>query len=952
MERKEAVYKGLEFIPIDFEDTSLTSPEYFQITEFPTKLTAGKNVFKLRGHPTNLKPGGVLGVEVLDYNGDPIYHQIVDFIDEDKSRAIAIYIYEETSPGDCTITLVAEAAIIEGAPTPINWQGKANVRWSRTIPVNPNITNISEIIFETPPSVTVEEIVGVQLDRSYPGTGQFPTYNTGTVRYYSSNNQPAIEILGGELTSEMKGGTLTVASPSNPTPAATYTVPSTAYVSTIKKILTTGSALLDTEYTVFSSQSISPHTYGAFDHSAFTIDYEASPVYTATQNSQSFAYIQVSGLDPAAGDVSRIKVFTNNKGTVGTWDLVNDFEIEETEILIENTASLFPDETIGLFTSQSLIDFWEANTYIGNTTTTAPSLVWYTSSLSGGAKIESSTNIANANSVHTFQVKDDYMGIFVKDSAYKVRLDAIGTRSANSNNLDPTLSIYISGSAFNFNSTDFLNQELPVNIGKKVGQLKLSGNSQRVDDKSFSFKSDNNGKGKLIFVVESGDWQLADVHILSDNDSGYTPNYTRIKTPIETTHKLGNQISFKLEYYNADGAGSKQISYIYNKNWQGGNRYIDGDYSLMTGSLYVADSLETGVAISGYPNSGFIRSLSYQGFDAGFPGFLLWSGSAMPGQTSKGVAYSGVGLELYANTESYFRYSTSDDELDIRTTKFFLGHPSSSYLSGSNGLLEISSSNFLVSSSGDVIASSGEFRGTNLADMYLFRNSTVNSNDTLLSTFNATIPAYGSREYVAINLTGSYDSSITSNGPSTFLRLEAGTDLDDHPIGNIRLHPNDSYWTTGNNYQKYGAICIIEVASIHGIFISTVPSDSNHPDAEILFDTVFGVSSAGGKIFTDDMYAGLFKEYTINGVTYPNTMLVTQGTRIVLAQSTFDWKIVALSRIDTGPITVASITLPPVHPTEITGSIISTAAGTFVVSGSGANQHAYCYLNGSWKQLD
>ena len=46
MQRKEAVYKGLEFIPIYFEDTSLTSPEYFQVTEFPTKLTAGKNVFK------------------------------------------------------------------------------------------------------------------------------------------------------------------------------------------------------------------------------------------------------------------------------------------------------------------------------------------------------------------------------------------------------------------------------------------------------------------------------------------------------------------------------------------------------------------------------------------------------------------------------------------------------------------------------------------------------------------------------------------------------------------------------------------------------------------------------------------------------------------------------------------------------------------------------------------
>ncbi len=191
--------------------------------------------------------------------------------------------------------------------------------------------------------------------------------------------------------------------------------------------------------------------------------------------------------------------------------------------------------------------------------------------------------------------------------------------------------------------------------------------------KNLVLKQIETGKGVLFFIIESGDWQIADVHVTSDNDSGYTPNFTRIKTPIETTHKIGNQISFKLEYYNVDGVRSKQVSFVNNLDWEGGNRYIDGDFSLMTGSLYVADSLESGVGISGFPNAGFIRSLGYQGFDAGFPGFLLWSGSALPGQTSKGNPYNGVGLELYANTESYFRYSTSDNEIDIRTTKFFLG---------------------------------------------------------------------------------------------------------------------------------------------------------------------------------------------------------------------------------------------------------------------------------------
>jgi len=52
MKRKEAVYRGLEYIDVYFQDNSATSPDYFQISEFPLRLTAGKNLFKLRGHPT------------------------------------------------------------------------------------------------------------------------------------------------------------------------------------------------------------------------------------------------------------------------------------------------------------------------------------------------------------------------------------------------------------------------------------------------------------------------------------------------------------------------------------------------------------------------------------------------------------------------------------------------------------------------------------------------------------------------------------------------------------------------------------------------------------------------------------------------------------------------------------------------------------------------------------
>jgi hypothetical protein len=703
MKRKEAVYKGLQFTPVYFEDTSLTSPDYFQISEFPIRLTAGKNLFKLRGNPQNLKVGGVLGIEILDYNGDPIYHEVVDYIDEDKSRVIAIYIYEDTSPGDCTITLLSEAVTINNTIVPAEWQNKPNIRWTRSVSVNPNVSNVSEIIFETEPELVVEEIIGVQLDRTYTN-GQFPNYTTGQVRYYLYNNQPAIEISGGTFTSDMSTGTITVATPTNPTPTPNYVVVTTPYVSTIKKILSPTTALLDTEYTVYSSQSISSHTYNAFGYSAFSLSYEATPTYTPTENSQSFAYIQVKGLDPATGDVSRIKVFTNNNGTIGSWDLVNDVELEETEIFVTNTASLYPDQAVGTFVTQSTINtYWTASAYNGFVSATAPTLTWTTASLNNAMKISSSLNLDAENSV--LLVKTTSSGYFIENSSYKITIDALATRNGS---VDPVLSVYLSGSAFYANPTDYFNQEFPVKFGKRIGELRAVGDNQRFDDIILNFESEYTGNGTLLLIVESGEWQVADIRVTTDNDAGYSPNYTRIKTPITTTHKIDNQISFKAEYYNVAGERSKQISYVYNKDWEGGNRYIDGNFSMLTGSLYVADSLNSGVAISGYPNSGFVRSLGYEGFAAGFPGFLLWSGSALPGSagTKGGAAYSGVGLELYANTSSYFRYATANSEIDVRTNKFFFGNPATTFISGANGNIEISASGFHLTAQGNVTASS------------------------------------------------------------------------------------------------------------------------------------------------------------------------------------------------------------------------------------------------------
>ena len=67
MKRKETVFKGLDSVNVFFTDNSLTSPDVFRITEFPERLTAGKNLIKLKGHPTNLRIGSYLNIEIQVY---------------------------------------------------------------------------------------------------------------------------------------------------------------------------------------------------------------------------------------------------------------------------------------------------------------------------------------------------------------------------------------------------------------------------------------------------------------------------------------------------------------------------------------------------------------------------------------------------------------------------------------------------------------------------------------------------------------------------------------------------------------------------------------------------------------------------------------------------------------------------------------------------------------------
>ena len=103
-----------------------------------------------------------------------------------------------------------------------------------------------------------------------------------------------------------------------------------------------------------------------------------------------------------------------------------------------------------------------------------------------------------------------------------------------------------------------------------------------------------------------------------------------------------------------------------------------------------------------------IRTVDYKGFNYatgsdGTPGIMMWSGSIeLSASAATLTSYTGVGMELIAHSASYMRFRSNPNELDIRTDKFYLGS-NSQYISGSDGNIEISSSNFHLSNGGDVV---------------------------------------------------------------------------------------------------------------------------------------------------------------------------------------------------------------------------------------------------------
>ena len=324
-----------------FEDTSQTSPKFFRVSDVPQVLTKGKNLLRISAHPSNLVPNSQIIVDIKDANGDPIYFEVPDYLEQDKSRVISIWIYhdkddENTANGDATITIYGIARVDQnGKQVPSRYRGKHNVKWSTTINVDRDRENISPVIFKGDilPTISISE--SIEAYQNLPSTGtelELTTQTGGGARYIYKGRTPIVQLTdGSEFNQEMVEYSLQLGNFETPaTPETKFENPTniTSYTSSILRILDNTTAVLQNPFTTtFDDREDLTHTFTSIESADYSISYFQTSSNIVTENERSYANLTINNVNPISGYPNKLRVLIKSDGLPGDYELLNEVTV-------------------------------------------------------------------------------------------------------------------------------------------------------------------------------------------------------------------------------------------------------------------------------------------------------------------------------------------------------------------------------------------------------------------------------------------------------------------------------------------------------------------------------------------------------------------------------------------------------------------------------------------------
>ena len=457
---------------------------------------------------------------------------------------------------------------------------------------------------------------------------------------------------------------------------------------------------------------------------------------TSSYRFDSFVDFTIEDMRTFSGDVYRIKVAGGSDSSLGDFPVLLDTVVDSPELLVDTTS---PSGVLrsGYFIDQTHIDkYW--NTFGGNNNANQLNAN-YTMSLADGMYLSGSYE--EFNQVGRVDLDSTYAFTVRKDVAYTLSFNA-KAKKATKNNVEgdsyqsARMFLHLSGSNLkDFNESDIqysssfgnvITDEFGRSVGLEIDDddpittFKDLGRINHTFTPNFKLDRIKNTDTILQLRIHSGEWIISDLSLAPAASTGFSPDEFKFRVPINPNTLRPDNFDFIIEYLDINGNTAETITFLDDIAISGSALVLEGDDNLMTGSMFMGSAQGEGIEMAG-ANSAYIRSVGYQGFISASAGegggFFMWSGSVLPNAPDN---YRGAGLEIHdgitGDNESFLKFRTIDADNDnsssfeVRTSKFFLGG-GSQFVSGSDGNIEISSSNFHLTPEGQITASAGKIAG-------------------------------------------------------------------------------------------------------------------------------------------------------------------------------------------------------------------------------------------------
>ncbi len=497
-----------------------------------------------------------------------------------------------------------------------------------------------------------------------------------------------------------------------------------------------------------------------FSSTPITASFNVTNAYPSQSNINfdSLLDLTIKDMRTFSGDIYRIRVHGKSEAAGSDFTVLTDVIVESPELLVDSNSSSGVLRT-GYFINQGHIEtYWDkfsmdSDTKATNVSTTHNSSEFIDSlKISGSSSGQNQSVVAQTKSTKSFTIRKDVaytLSAKIKGQTTDKTINSNGTVQPkgklffhlSGSNLN-TSELVTSNTRFGFELTDEATKEpVVLQLDEDLTGIQNFETIEHTFKPKFNLDKSVNTDTVLQLRAESGEWFISDLSLKPAMDTGFSPDEFKLKVPIPRSIRP-DRFDFLIEYFDINNNVAETVTILQDVPISGSALVIDGDGNLLTGSLFMGNAVDSGIEAAGI-NSAFVRSVGYEGFESaslgGKGGFMIFSGSVLPDSPDD---YKGAGIEIHDGTtgvnESFLKFRTNPSQLDIKTSTFFLGKKlnPSNFISGSNGNLQISSSNFELSPegnvtmSGEITAVGGTIGGFDIANTTISTTGVTLGNST------------------------------------------------------------------------------------------------------------------------------------------------------------------------------------------------------------------------------